>query len=99
MNDILMLSLQFVVGVLLGAFFYGGLWWTVRRVAANAPAVWLFGSFIVRAILVLTGLYAVTRGEWRGMAACFAGFLVVRPVLTRLIRANPDRECSQRALP
>lgn len=99
MNAILTLSLQFVVGVLLGTLFYGGLWWTVRRVAANASAFWLVGSFIVRTILVLTVLYAVTRGEWRGMAACFAGFLVVRPVLTRLIRRNPDRECSQGALP
>jgi F1F0 ATPase subunit 2 len=99
MNDILMLSLQFWAGVLLGAFFYGGLWWTVRRVAANASALWLLGSFLVRAILVLAGLYAVTRGEWPGIAACFGGFLVARPVVTRLIRPKPGRQCSEQALP
>ena len=73
-------------GALLGAVFYGGLWWTVRRIPSRAPGLWLVGSFLVRTVLVLSGFLIVTRGDWRGMLAVLAGFLTGRVAVTRLIR-------------
>jgi hypothetical protein len=36
MNDASMLILACAAGVGLGAMFFGGLWWTLRRVSASA---------------------------------------------------------------
>ena len=41
MNESLTLALAWVAGVLLGAIFFGGLWWTVRKgVSSQQPALW-----------------------------------------------------------
>jgi F1F0 ATPase subunit 2 len=45
MSEALMLGLAGVAGLLLGAIFFGGLWWTVRKgVASSRPALWFLGS-------------------------------------------------------
>ena len=71
MNDLLALALAFVAGALLGAFFFGGLWWTVQKgVASERPAVWFLGSLLLRTAVILAGFYLVSQGHWstaRGM--------------------------------
>ena len=40
MNEVLLLALALSAGVLLGAVFFGGLWWTVRKgVSSEQPAL------------------------------------------------------------
>ena len=76
-----------LAGILLGAIFYGGLWWTVRStVSAKSSAAWLIGSFLLRAMIALGGFYFVSRGDWRSLLACFLGFLIARVLVTRLTR-------------
>jgi F1F0 ATPase subunit 2 len=83
---ILMLGL--FVGILLGAIFYGGLWWTVRRiVSSKTPGIWLIGSFFLRSMIAIGGFLFVARGDWRSILACFIGFLAARIGVTRLTRA------------
>ena len=42
------LVLTGMAGVGLGAIFFGGLWWTVRKgVSANQPALWFFASWLL----------------------------------------------------
>ena len=49
MNEVLVLATALAAGLLLGAFFFGGLWWTVRRgVSSPRPALWFFGSMLLR---------------------------------------------------
>ncbi len=58
MNETLTLVLAGVAGLLLGGFFFGGLWWTVRKGASSRrSALWFFGSFALRTSLVLAGFY------------------------------------------
>ena len=58
MNEPLMLVLAVVAGVLLGAIFFGGLWWTVRKgVSSTRPALWFLGSLLLRTGIVLAGFY------------------------------------------
>jgi F1F0 ATPase subunit 2 len=84
------LILALCAGILLGTIFYGGLWWTVRRcVSSKSPGVWVIGSFVLRAIIALGGIYIVSRGDWQRLLACFLGFLVARIVVTRLTRIRP----------
>lgn len=80
------LALGFMAGSALGAVFYGGLWWTVRRLSGRAVGPWLVGSFLLRTLIVLLGFFAVARGPGYGVAACFAGFLAARVAVTRFTR-------------
>ena len=87
MNELLILAADLIAGVLLGAFFFGGLWWTIR---SRSPSQWsglLFSaSFLLRMTVAVTGFYVVSHGEWRKLLACLVGFLLARIAVTRLIR-------------
>jgi F1F0 ATPase subunit 2 len=81
------LTLALLAGVVLGAIFYGGLWWTVRSsLASRGLAVWLVGSFLLRATIAVGGFYGVSQGDWRRLLACLAGFAIARMGVTRLTR-------------
>ncbi|MGK0186298.1 MAG: F1F0 ATPase subunit 2 [Verrucomicrobiales bacterium] len=88
MNDALILTLSGAAGVVLGAIFFGGLWWTVRRgVTSPRPVAWFFGSLVLRMSVVIAGFYFVGVGDWRRMAACLVGFILARIAVTRLTSA------------
>jgi F1F0 ATPase subunit 2 len=84
MSDIPDLALALIVGALLGAFFFGGLWWTVQKgVASERPALWFLGSLVIRTALTLAGFYFVAQGHWSRLVACLLGFLVARVLVVR----------------
>jgi F1F0 ATPase subunit 2 len=75
-----------LAGVVLGAVFFGGLWWTVRRgLSSKQPAALFLGSLLLRTLLVVAGLYVVSRGDWRNLVASLAGILLARTAITRVI--------------
>ena len=85
MNETLSLVLALVTGVLLGAMFFGGLWWTVRKgVSSKRPVLWFFGSLLIRVSIVLGGFYFVTGGHWERLLLCLLGFVIARFIVTRL---------------
>ena len=88
MNDTLSLVLALVTGVLLGAMFFGGLWWTVQKgVSSQRPALWFFGSLLLRTSIALAGFYFIARGHWERLLVCLLGFVIARLIVTRLTRA------------
>lgn len=88
MNETLTWVAVWLAGALLGAMFYGGLWWTVRKgVASPRPALWFLGSFVLRTGLALGGFYLLAGGHWERMLLCLLGFVMARPVVNRLTRA------------
>jgi len=87
MNDIVVFPVMVLAGALLGAAFFGGLWWTVQRgLSSNRPVLWFFGSTLLRTAVVVAGFYFIGRGDWRKTALCLAGFLVARVVVTQLTK-------------
>jgi F1F0 ATPase subunit 2 len=97
MNEIAVLILTLLAGIALGAIFYGGLWWTVRRsVSFKSSGLWFVGSFLVRAVIAVGGLYFVSRGNWRSWLACLLGFFIARIAVTRLIKRVPVEEKNRR---
>jgi F1F0 ATPase subunit 2 len=87
MSEASMLALAGVAGLLLGAIFFGGLWWTVRNgMASSRPALWFVGSWVLRTGVVLAGLYVVAGGAWPRMLLCLLGFVVARFIVTWLTR-------------
>lgn len=78
------LLLPLLAGMVLGIFFFGGLWWTVRKgMTATNPALWFVGSFLLRTGVVLGGFYAVGASDWQRLLAALAGFVLARMLLTR----------------
>lgn len=76
-------------GLVLGAIFFGGLWWTVRKaVVSTRPALWFFGSLLLRMTTALGGIYLVGHGHWERLLACLAGFIVARFVVTWVTRTS-----------
>ena len=92
MNEIIIMTAALVAGVLLGTFFFGGLWWTVRRgVTAKNPALWFLGSSVLRTGVVLAGFYWVARADWKKLLFCLLGFVVARFIVMRLTRTKPEK--------
>jgi F1F0 ATPase subunit 2 len=87
MNDAVSLSVVLVEGFLLGVGFFGGLWWTVQKgLTAKNPALWFFGSTLLRVSLVLGGFYLIARDDWRALLVGLLGFVIARMTVTRFSR-------------
>lgn len=87
MNEVLRLALAMAAGCLLGAIFFGGLWWTVRRSAASPrPALWFVASLLLRMSIAFTGFYAVGREHWQPLLLCLLGFVLARLTATWLVQ-------------
>ena len=70
MNEPLGLASALVAGVLLGAFFFGGLWWTVRKgLSSKRVALWFLGSLLLRMSVTLTGFYVISGRQLEAAAA------------------------------
>ncbi len=86
MNELLLLA-ALATGLLLGAFFFGGLWWTVNKgVSSERPALWFFGSMLLRMSVTLAGFYLVGRDDWQRWLLCLVGFALARLIVKRLTR-------------
>ena len=97
MTELLPLALAFVAGLLLGAFYFGGLWWTVRRgVLSKHPALWFSGSMLLRTSMVLVGFYVVGRGQWERLVVCLLGFVLARVLVTLRLGARLHPQASAR---
>ena len=85
MNEWLTLALAGMAGLLLGAIFFGGLWWTVRLgVTSKRPALLFLGSMLLRTGVVIAGFYVVSDGHWQRLLACLFGFAIARFIVMRL---------------
>lgn len=92
MNEAMVLVLAALSGLALGAFFFGGLWWTVNRSMVSAqPALLILGSFLLRSVVAVGGFYLALQGGWPSLLACMGGFLVSRALLTRIIGKHPPK--------
>lgn len=91
MNETLALALAWFAGGALGAFFFGGLWWTVKKsLASSRPAVWVFCSLLLRMGVTMTGFYFVSGADWQRLLACLVGFIMARQIVTRLTRSPEE---------
>ena len=96
MSDIQSLAPALVAGALLGVFFFGGLWWTVRKgLTSESPALWFLGSMLLRTGVILAGIYLVSQGHWSRLAACLLGFLLARVMVVRRLARPPAEEHTQ----
>lgn len=94
MNETLTLVLAGMAGVTLGAIFFGGLWWTIQKGrSSKQPALWFFGSLLLRMSIALAGFYFVSGGHWARLLACLLGFVIARLIVIRVTRAAEKPTC------
>ncbi len=86
-------SLAALGGLLLGLFYFAGLWFTLRRLPGHPhPALWVIGSFVVRLAVSLSGFYLIL-GPDRNLirlGIALLTFMAARVVLTRYLRPTPE---------
>ena len=91
-NETLTLMLAWAAGSVLGAVFFGGLWWTVRKgVSSRRPALWFFVSLLLRMGIALTGFHLVSGTQWQRLTACLLGYVMARLAVTWLTRPIEER--------
>ena len=96
-----------VVGLLLGAIFFGGLWWTVRKgLFFRRPALLFSASLLLRMGIAIAGFYWVGREigpaagqlsrqlSWQALLLCLLGFVLARLLVLRLSR-RPTRSATE----
>ncbi len=81
------LILSFIAGGLLGAFFTGGLWWTIQRITLSGrPYLLTIISFILRTAVVLGGFYLIIGlGPYYALIS-FAGFIITRTIMAYMLK-------------
>ena len=78
---------------MLGAVFFGGLWWTVRRgVLIEHPASWFLGSLVLRMSIAMAGFYVVSGGHWERLLVSLVGFIIARLVIIWMSRPSGASE-------
>ena len=90
--EALTLLLASLAGAGLGAVFFGGLWWTVRKgVSSKEPALWFFGSMLLRIGIALPGVYFVAGGRWQRLLSCLVGFVLAHLGVTWMLGPWGDK--------
>lgn len=86
MTDYLDLLFSLLAGLLLGVFFFTGLWWTVRQFDSSKYVALLFlFSMLFRTGIVILGFYLIMGDSWQRLVAGLLGFIIVRIIATRLM--------------
>ncbi len=95
MSEMILFSLALLAGILLGATFFGGLWWTVLKgVSAKQPALWFSISLLLRTGIALAGFYFVSGADWKRLLGCLLGFVIARIIVTKLTTIHLVEEVS-----
>ncbi|HEX8873406.1 MAG TPA: ATP synthase subunit I [Nitrosospira sp.] len=81
--------LPLATGILLGAIFFAGLWWTIRHgLSSRRPGFWFICSMLLRTGFTVTGFYfllTLPDHGWKALAAGLLGFIIARLAATRFL--------------
>lgn len=91
MDSPVALVLAFAAGAGVGAVFFTGLWFTVRRLtSASNPMVLMLGSSVLRLAIALPALAFIAGGSLVRLGMAILGFLGMRTLL--ILRWRPAAE-------
>lgn len=93
MNEFIFIVLAAFGGLILGLFFFAGLWWTIKKsVVSKHPALLMISSLMIRFCIVLIGFYYISLGDWKRILSCLAGFIIAKFLVTRLTKSKDERQ-------
>jgi F1F0 ATPase subunit 2 len=83
-----MIIIALISGLLLGMFFFGGLWITVRKsLGSPYAAMWILGSSLLRTALVLIGFYYIVQEGLQPLLISIAAFIIARFIVMRTTKS------------
>ncbi|EPR66368.1 ATP synthase subunit I [Cyclobacterium qasimii] len=89
MNDLVMDLLVLFGGVCLGFLFFGGLWFTSKKMLTSKKVVlWYLGSLFIRVGITLIGFYYLGQNSLEYMVICLFGFIVARFVVIKMTKSK-----------
>lgn len=89
MSELLSLVPALGAGAVLGAIFFGGLWWTVSKgLSSKRATFWFMGSMLLRTCIVLLGFYFILGDSWQRLLVGLLGFVIVRIIIRWLTRVT-----------
>lgn len=84
MNAMLSLPIALAAGMVLGLFYFGTLWLTVKQLPrVQRPELLALASYLGRTALTVLGFYLLMGGRWERLAVGVLGFLLMRVILVR----------------
>lgn len=88
--------LSLLAGVMLGGAFYGGLWFTVRRLPVTRhPALLALASFWIRSLVVLAGFVLLMKQRWQYGLIALVGFTLGRFAIAKFLpERRPAAKCT-----
>ncbi|MFO7539380.1 MAG: ATP synthase subunit I [Chloroflexota bacterium] len=83
--------LSLLAGGLIGLFYFGGLWLTIRYVTAGKGSTWLLlASFVGRMAVAVGALVWLVNGRLPHLITALLGFFLIRTVLIRRLGLSED---------
>lgn len=90
---------SFLMGIGLGIFYFGGLWWTTGRITGYGSGPKPAGgkyevlfilslSFLMRNGLTLVGLYLLADGQWQPLLSALAGIILSRTIIKSWVKSQ-----------
>ena len=77
-------------GVIIGLFYFGGLWLTLNKLTGSSKWGLLLGaSFLLRNIITVAAFYLLSAGDWQRILALAVGFTLVRFFAIKRIQPKP----------
>ncbi|MEJ2055139.1 MAG: ATP synthase subunit I [Calditrichaceae bacterium] len=100
-NTYYMWVASLIIGVFLGLFYFGFMWWVARKmVSVKSPVILLIGGYAIRLSVALLVFYLIAKNhDWVSLIICVAGFIIIRTILIRkwgaevkkvTVRSNPN---------
>jgi F1F0 ATPase subunit 2 len=95
MNEAMPYLFALLSGLLAGAIFFGGLWWTVRKgLSAKHPALLFSGSLLLRSAIVLADFYYAAGPDYKKLLLCLLGFVAARAIMARYVKRTGAESCA-----
>ena len=89
MNDLAMTLMVLAGGFCLGFLFFGGLWFTSKKMlTSKKPVLWYLGSLVIRVGLTLLGFYYMGQNNFKYMLICLLGFISARFIVIRMTKTK-----------
>ncbi len=84
---------SFFMGVFLGAFYFAGLWLTIKRLpCSQQPTLLSLGSFFARSLVCILGFYLIIGSGMQALLLSLAGFVLTKLALIRRLSLSPKKE-------
>ncbi len=92
-HGLIYLAISVGWGALLGIFYFGGLWLTVRHLLhLKQPSLLALGSFLGRSAVCLFGFYLASGHGFEWLFLSLAGFVLTKMVLVRSLGSDAGHQ-------